>query len=102
MVITRQAHMLLAYAIHHLKVLIEEIVVSKYPQCLFYKLFPKDSWDFHNFLAFLAITLEPEMVESQSTRLKLRTTTWFPIKLQAKKLAVGVGAQCLIILSKYA
>jgi len=31
MAISQQAHMLLACAIHHLKALIEEIVVSKYP-----------------------------------------------------------------------
>jgi len=33
MVITQQAHMLLACALHHLKALIEEISVSKYPHC---------------------------------------------------------------------
>ena len=41
LVTTRWAHMLLACAIHHLKALIEEIEVSNYPHCLFYKLSPK-------------------------------------------------------------
>jgi len=41
MVITGRAHMLLSHAIHHLKALIEEMVVSKYPHCLFYTLSPK-------------------------------------------------------------
>jgi len=31
----------LARGIHYLKALIEEIVISKYPNCLFYKLSPK-------------------------------------------------------------
>jgi len=35
LVISRQAHMLLACAIHHLKAVTEEILVLKYPHCLF-------------------------------------------------------------------
>jgi len=35
MVLTRQAHMLLAYAMHYLKALTDEILVLKYPHCLF-------------------------------------------------------------------
>jgi len=50
----------------------------------------------------LAITFEPEMLESQSTPLKTRRTTWFPTKFQVKKLVLDVGAQDLIILTKYA
>jgi len=50
----------------------------------------------------LAITFKPEMLESQSTPLKTRRTTWFPIKFQVKKLALDVGPQGLIISSKYA
>jgi len=42
------------------------------------------------------------MLESQSTPLKTRRTTWFPIKFQVKKLALDIGALGLIIFSKYA
>jgi len=74
--------MLLAYALHHLKALIEEIVVSKYPHCLFHKSSLKG---FHRislifFLPFLAITFEPEMLESLSNNLKTRIIAWFPTK----------------------
>jgi len=51
------------------------------------------------FLPCLAITFEPEMLESQSTPLKTRTKTCFPIKFQVKKLSLDVGAQGLKILS---
>jgi len=33
MEITRRAHLLLAYAVHHVKALTEEILVSKFPYC---------------------------------------------------------------------
>jgi len=49
----------------------------------------------------LAVTFEPEMLESQSTPLKTHRTTWFPT-IQVKKLALDVGSKGLIILSKYA
>jgi len=39
----------LACAIHHLKAVIEEMVVSEYPHCLFHKLSPRD---FRNLLLF--------------------------------------------------
>ena len=58
--------MLSACAIHQLKAL-NEILVSKYLHCLFYK-FPQ--WDFPNFLPFLAITFEAETLESLSNHLK--------------------------------
>jgi len=78
--------MLLACAIYHLKALTEEILVLKYPHCLFYKEslrgFP------HLFCIFSAITFEPKMPESQSTPLKTRRTTWFPIKFQVKNWRV--------------
>jgi len=35
MLISRQAHLLLAHAVHHLKPLTEEIVVLKYPLSVF-------------------------------------------------------------------
>jgi len=41
------------------------------------------------------------MLERQSTPLKTRTTTQFPIKFPVKKLALDVGTQGLRILSKY-
>jgi len=93
--------MLSPYAIHHLKALIKEIVVSKYPYCLFYTLSPKGFQRIsQTFLPFLAMTFEPKMSESQSNPLKTHTTTWFPIKFRVKKLALGIGAQGLIIFLK--
>jgi len=75
------------------------MLVSKYPLLILYNI-PKGISLI--FCLFLAITFEPEMLECQSTPLKTRTTTWFPIKFQVKKLALAVGTQGLIILSKYA
>jgi len=49
----------------------------------------------------LAITFEPEMLESQPTPLKTRRSIWFPIKFKSKELALDVDAQGLIILSKH-
>ena len=54
MVITRWAHILLACAIHHLKALIEEIEVWKYPHCLFFNYPQRDFWGFPHFLPFVS------------------------------------------------
>jgi len=87
MVITLRAHTPFVCAIHHLKALTEEIAVSKYPHCLFYKSSPKGFPNF--FCLFLAITFEPQMLESLSNLPKTRTITWFPIKLSQK-----IGSCC--------
>jgi len=42
------------------------------------------------------------MLECQSNPLKTRKTTWFPTQFQVKKLALDIGTQGLIMLSKYA